>query len=77
LLVKSVVEVHLSDSTTGVEQFAKESGMSQAQPYRKLHALTGFTPNELVLDMWLQRAADLFRQNAGQRGGCSLPGRLQ
>jgi signal transduction histidine kinase/AraC-like DNA-binding protein len=63
--IMQVVEAHISDSAFGVEQFAYETGMSQAQLYRKLHALTGFTPNELVRDMRLQRAADLFQQHAG------------
>jgi signal transduction histidine kinase/ligand-binding sensor domain-containing protein/DNA-binding response OmpR family regulator len=63
--IMEVVEVHFSDSSFGVEQFTKETGMSQAQLYRKLHALTGFTPNEFVRHMRLERAADLFKQKAG------------
>lgn len=63
--IMEVVEVHIANSAFGVDQFAKETGMSQAQLYRKLHALTEFTPNEFIRHMRLLRAADLFRQKAG------------
>jgi signal transduction histidine kinase/AraC-like DNA-binding protein/AmiR/NasT family two-component response regulator len=63
--VLSIAEEHINDSLFGVEQFSKEAGMSVAQLYRKLNALTGYTPNDFMRHMRLQRAADLFRQKAG------------
>jgi len=60
-----VVEKFISDSTFGVVPFAQEMGVSHTQLYRKLHAITGFNPNEFIRHMRLLRAADLMRQKAG------------
>jgi len=60
-----VVENFISDSSFGVEPFAKEMGVSHTQLYRKIHAITGFNPNEFIRHMRLLRAADLMRQKAG------------
>jgi AraC-like DNA-binding protein len=60
-----VVEKFMSDSTFGVEPFAREMGVSHTQLYRKLQAITGFSPNEFIRHMRLLRAADLMRQKAG------------
>jgi signal transduction histidine kinase/CheY-like chemotaxis protein len=63
--IMSIVEEHINDSQFGVERFARESGMSVAQLYRKVNALTGYTPMDFLRHMRLQRAADLFNQKAG------------
>ncbi len=63
--VKSTIEVHMGDSTFGVESLANEVAMSTIQLYRKLKALTGYTPNELIRNMRMDRAASLLRQHAG------------
>ncbi len=60
-----VVEKFIGDSSFGVEPFAQEIGVSHTQLYRKLHAITGFNPNEFIRHMRLLRAADLMRQKAG------------
>jgi len=60
-----VVEEFISDSTFGVEPFANEIGVSHTQLYRKLHAITGFNPNEFIRHMRLLRATDLMRKKAG------------
>ena len=60
-----VVENFISNSSFGVEPFAKEMGVSHTQLYRKIHAITGFNPNEFIRHMRLLRAADLMRQRAG------------
>ncbi len=60
-----VVEKFIGDSLFGVEQFAGEMGVSHTQLYRKLHAITGFNPNEFIRHLRLQRAADLMRQKVG------------
>ena len=60
-----VVEKFIADSSFGVEPFAQEIGVSHTQLYRKLHAITGFNPNEFIRHMRLLRAADLMRQKAG------------
>jgi YesN/AraC family two-component response regulator len=60
-----VVEKYLSDPMFSVEIFANEVGMSQVQLYRKLTALTNYSPNEFIRHMRLQRASDLLKQNVG------------
>ena len=63
--VKGTIEVQIGDSTLSVETLAEEVAMSAVQLYRKLKALTGQTPNELIRNMRMDRAASLLRQHAG------------
>ncbi len=63
--VMDVVETNLTDSSFGVEVFAREVAMSQVQLYRKLTALTGYSPNDFIRHIRLQRAADLLKKKAG------------
>jgi YesN/AraC family two-component response regulator len=58
---KLIVEKYLSDSNFGVEQMAFEMNLSRTQLFRKLKAVIGLSPNELINDVRLQRAADLIR----------------
>jgi signal transduction histidine kinase/DNA-binding NarL/FixJ family response regulator len=60
-----VVEKSIADASFGVEPFAQQMGVSHTQLYRKIHAITGFNPNEFIRHMRLLRAADLMRQKAG------------
>ncbi|HEX6889142.1 MAG TPA: ATP-binding protein, partial [Chryseolinea sp.] len=59
------IEVHLSDSSFSVEVLADEVAMSTIQVYRKLKAITGQTPNDLIRNVRLERAASLLDQHAG------------
>lgn len=61
---KAILEKHLSESSFGAEQFAKEMNISQTQFLRKLKALTNLTINEFIRDFRLQRAADLLAQKS-------------
>lgn len=63
--VLASVEDHIGDVQFSVDEFAREVGMSTAQLYRKLNALTGYTPNDFIRHMRLQRAADLMNGKAG------------
>jgi signal transduction histidine kinase/DNA-binding response OmpR family regulator len=63
--VISIAEENIGNSQFSVEKFSMEAGMSVAQLYRKLNALTGYTPNDFIRHMRLQRAADLFQQKVG------------
>jgi signal transduction histidine kinase/ligand-binding sensor domain-containing protein/DNA-binding NarL/FixJ family response regulator len=63
--VMTIVERHLDDGAFGVEVLAGEAAMSNIQLYRKLKSLTGFTPNELIRNTRLERAASLLKQRAG------------
>jgi signal transduction histidine kinase/DNA-binding response OmpR family regulator len=63
--VLAIAENHMSNTNFGVDMFAQEAGMSTAQLYRKINALTGQTPNDFIRNMRLQRAADLLDKKAG------------
>lgn len=59
------VEDRMSEELFTVEKLATEVHMSEAQLNRKLHALIGQPPGQLIRSMRLQRAADLLKQGAG------------
>lgn len=58
-----VVEEHISDAEFDVSQFAREMGVSRPVLYRKLPALTDYTPLEFIRAMRLKRAAQLLSQD--------------
>lgn len=59
-----VVENNLSDPMFGVEQMARELGMSRTNMHRKIKALTGFPPSELIRSIRLRKAAALLLSRA-------------
>ncbi len=63
--VLEVVERSMTAESFGVEPLAREMGVSQTQLYRKLHAVTGFSPNEFVRHIRLLRAAELLLKKVG------------
>ncbi|MFZ2906071.1 MAG: two-component regulator propeller domain-containing protein [Cyclobacteriaceae bacterium] len=63
--VLTIVESNLSNPGFSVESLAEEAAMSNVQLYRKLKALTNQTPNELIRNFRLERAASLLKQHAG------------
>ncbi|HEU5290545.1 MAG TPA: ATP-binding protein, partial [Cyclobacteriaceae bacterium] len=60
LRASKLVEDNISDSLFGVEQMAKEIGLSRAQLFRKLKAIAGISPNEFINEIRLQKAAKLI-----------------
>ncbi|WP_258104192.1 ATP-binding protein [Marinoscillum sp. MHG1-6] len=63
--VAETIEGGMSESSFSVEQLANQMNLSQIQLYRKLKALTNHSPNELIREFRLERAASLLKQNAG------------
>ena len=63
--ILAVVEAHLGDSTFHVNRLADEVGLSRRQLTRRVKALTGEAPSELIRRMRLERAADLLAARAG------------
>lgn len=61
--VYKYIQEHLSDSNLDVENLSSEMGLSRVQLYRKVKALTGYAPNELVRNSRLAYARDLFAQS--------------
>jgi len=55
-----IVEEKIGDSEFTVETMAKEIGMSRTNLHRKLKAITGFPPSELIRSIRLRKAAALL-----------------
>jgi signal transduction histidine kinase/DNA-binding response OmpR family regulator/ligand-binding sensor domain-containing protein len=62
--IYALLEEHLDDSTFGVEPLATAIGMSRMHLNRKVKAMTGLTPNELIRVVRLKRAAELLLTGA-------------
>ncbi|GAA4415991.1 hypothetical protein GCM10023187_47000 [Nibrella viscosa] len=60
-LLYDVMEQHLDDSTFGVEQLADHLAVSRRTLHRKVQSLTHLSPNELIRQYRLRRAAELLR----------------
>ena len=63
--IKGIIEEHLNDPLFGVAELAREACVSQPQLYRKLIALTGFSPNGYIRHIRLNHAAHLLSERAG------------
>jgi AraC-like DNA-binding protein len=53
----------LSDSEFDLDAFSGEIGMSRANLYRKIKALTNFAPNEFLKNYRLRAALQLLMEN--------------
>ncbi|MFC2090388.1 ATP-binding protein [Bacteroidota bacterium] len=60
--VMRCVEKNLCDETFNVKKLSGEMMMSRTQLYRKLRAVTDFSPLELIRNMRLKQAARMFRE---------------
>ena len=63
--VMKAVEEHLSEETFHLDELADSIGMSKVQLHRKLTALTGQAPGELIRSFRLHRAMEMLQKNAG------------
>jgi AraC-like DNA-binding protein len=59
-----VIESNMKDPAFGVEEMAREIGMSRANLNRKIKSITGFPPSELIRNIRLRRAATLLLNRA-------------
>jgi YesN/AraC family two-component response regulator len=60
-----VIQEHISDTSFGVEAFAEEMAMSRTLLFRKMEALVGEAPSELIKRTRLNKAAKLLSANTG------------
>ena len=58
--VRKIIDDNLSDSEFSVEDMGTEIGLSRVQLYRKVKALTNYTPVELLRNARLKKAARLL-----------------
>ncbi len=63
--IRAALEAQIHNPRFGVYELAEEVGFSRRQLHRKITALTGKTPVELIRGFRLARAAQLLSQNAG------------
>lgn len=59
-----VIENNMGDALFGVDQMAKELGMSRTNLHRKVKSITGFPPSELIRNIRLRKAATLLLNQA-------------
>ncbi len=62
--VREVVESCMDDEGFSVVELGAQIGMSRSQLHRKLSALTGYSPNEVIRNMRLERAKLLLEKKA-------------
>ncbi|MCW5514755.1 hybrid sensor histidine kinase/response regulator transcription factor [Muriicola sp. Z0-33] len=63
--IKELVLEHSNRSDLSVQILSDAIGMSRVQLYRKITAITGMSPSDLIRNFRLQRAAELLEQNWG------------
>ncbi len=59
--LNDILDQHISDPDFKIEQLSSKLHMSRSQVYRKIEAVTGYSPNELIRNLRLKKAAGLFR----------------
>ncbi|MEO6282746.1 MAG: response regulator [Dyadobacter sp.] len=62
--LRAAIDAHMGNASFSVEQLAEEMCLSRTQLFRKVKALLDISPNELINDIRLQRAAILIRSKA-------------
>ncbi|CAZ95088.1 One-component system sensor protein [Zobellia galactanivorans] len=63
LKLKKYIEEHIQDQNLTLERMATEIGVSRAQLFRKMKALTGLTPNNFIKSVRLKFAVQLLEEN--------------
>jgi AraC-like DNA-binding protein len=59
-----VIEAHVGDPLFGVEKMSKEMGMSRTNLHRKIKAITGLPPSDLIRTYRMKKAAALLLSQA-------------
>ncbi len=62
--VRQAVEASMDDEGFSVAELGAQLGLSRSQLHRKLSALTGLAPNEVIRNMRLERARQLLEKKA-------------
>jgi len=59
----AVIESHLEDEQFGVEELAKELGLSRSQLHRKLNGLTGKSSSQYIREYRLEKSMEMLQNN--------------
>jgi signal transduction histidine kinase/ligand-binding sensor domain-containing protein/DNA-binding response OmpR family regulator len=59
--ILDVIDVHLSEEEFSIEEISEEVGMSRAQIYRKMKALTGKSPSLFLRSFRLNKAKEMIQ----------------
>ena len=70
--VREEIENKLSDEAYSVEQLSRNLFLSYSQVHRKLSALTGYSPNQYIRALRLQKAVDLLKTTDDSVSSISL-----
>lgn len=63
--IAEAIEQNMEEETFGVPELANAMSLSRSQLHRKLRALSGKSPSQVIKEMRLQRARALLEQKAG------------
>jgi AraC-like DNA-binding protein len=63
--VSAIIDKRLFDDDLNIESLVREAGISRPQLYRKIHKLTGLSPNDLIRDLRLEKALYLLKRKSG------------
>ena len=61
--LNEAIENNLDNEQFGVEELAKESGLSRSQLHRKLHSLTGQSASQMIREYRLKKALNLLQDD--------------
>lgn len=62
--IRKAIDGNLRDESFGVEELAKQIGMSRSQLHRKLTGIADITPNQFIRNYRLEKAMNLLRNNS-------------
>lgn len=62
---REIIEKNFTDPDFNVDKLARKLYMARATLFKKVHALLGETPNQIILSTRLERGAQLLRANYG------------
>jgi len=60
-----VTDKNLSDENFSIEALSRDIGISRPQLYRKIVTLTGRSPNDLIIDLRMDKALSLVKRKTG------------
>ena len=63
--VRKAIEENYDDEQFSVIELSQAAGMSRSQLHRKLTALTGYSPSEIIRQMRLERARQMLEHKTG------------